>query len=477
MQRSTYPNTSHAKSAAALSHVLRARFARGRPTEQRETKRRSHLRRAIPESGESSTTHHPLINRDFALLWSGQVITDLGSVIFTTTLVIWIGAGLAAGESWAPLAVSSVLVAQALPQVVLRPLAGVLVDRSDVRQTMLRMDALRAALIGALTLLMLMPMPPLWRLAAIDGAVLVVSASGQFFNPSLFALLSDLVPEAERARASGWSETTWNVATVVGPPLAAPLFFGVGAQWALVLDALSFAVSYLTLRAMRAPPRIQQPTGRTAHVLQDVQQELKEGLVFCARSPIVRAVTLSLCVAMLGAGIVHALEFFFVTENLHASPAFYGLISPAFGGGSIVGALLAGYVAPRVGVARTFALSMLGVGLALVVLARQTSLVPALGIYVLFGVVNSGANVALLPLLLGATPRALSGRVNALFFTAISAVSLASSAAAGYLDSTLLHGVQIHLLDLTFGPIDTLLTAAGACICVGGVYAWMKLPH
>jgi MFS family permease len=207
-----------------------------------------------------------------------------------------------------------------------------------------------------------------------------------------------------------------------------------------------------------------------------VLKELGEGLAFSVRNPVIRVVTLSLGVAMLGAGVVHALEFFFVTESLHASPAFYGLIGAAFGGGSIVGALLAGYVAPHVGVSRTFALSMVGVGLALVALAWQNSLAPALGLYALFGVVNSGANVALLPLLLGTTPRHLTGRVNALFFTAISAVSLVSSAVAGYLDSVVLREIHFSVLGHVFGPIDTLFTAAGACICVGGAYAWTQLP-
>jgi MFS family permease len=191
----------------------------------------------------------------------------------------------------------------------------------------------------------------------------------------------------------------------------------------------------------------------------------------------VRTVTIALCVAMLGAGVLHALEVFFVTENLHASPALYGLVGPAFGVGSVVGAVLAGHFATRLGVARTFVLSMLGVGLALIVLARQSSLIPALGVYVLFGVVNSGANVALMPLLLGATPRALTGRVNAIFFAAISIVSLASSALAGYLDSTLLHDVHLTVLGIRFGPIDILLTAAGFCVCLGGAYAALKLDN
>jgi MFS family permease len=87
------------------------------------------------------------------------------------------------------------------------------------------MDAIRAALTGGLLLLLLVPMPLLARLAAINGTVLLVSAASQFFNPALFALIGDLVPEADQARASGWSETTWNVATVVGPLLAVPLYF------------------------------------------------------------------------------------------------------------------------------------------------------------------------------------------------------------------------------------------------------------
>lgn len=443
---------------------------------------------------------HVLVNRNFALLWTGQVVTDLGSVIFNTTVLLWVGVVLAGGAAWGPLAVSGVLVAQTLPQVLLRPLAGVLVDRWDVRRTMLRTDALRAVLVALLTPVILLDTPTIWRLAAIYAAVLLVSVGSQFFNPALFALIGDLVPESDQPRASGLSETTWSVASVVGPPLAAPLLFLVGVQWALLLNAASFAVSYLTLRAIRtdsrkpiapAPdvspgeiprpdtlgarpssPAIPQAPDRSSHIL----AELREGFAYAIRNRVVRTVTVAFCVAMLGAGAFHALEIFFVTENLHTPPALYGLVGPAFSVGSVAGAVLAGHFATRLGVTRTFVLSMLGVGLALIVLARQTSLAPALGVYVLFGVVNAGANVALLPLLLGATPRALIGRVNAIFFTAISIVSLVSSALAGYLDSTLLRDIHLSVLGVGFGPIDILFIAAGICVCLGGVYAALELP-
>lgn len=97
---------------------------------------------------EAAQRTAPLINRGFALLWSGQVVTDLGTVVFNTALIIWIAAALAHGQPWAPLAVSGLLLAQSLPMLLVRPLAGVFVDRWDSRRTMLRMDALRAALVA-----------------------------------------------------------------------------------------------------------------------------------------------------------------------------------------------------------------------------------------------------------------------------------------------------------------------------------------
>src|SRR5258708_20298101 len=54
-----------------------------------------------------------VINRDFALLWSGQAISILGDLIFTTTITIWVGLVLARGQNWGALAVSGTLIASA----------------------------------------------------------------------------------------------------------------------------------------------------------------------------------------------------------------------------------------------------------------------------------------------------------------------------------------------------------------------------
>ncbi|HEU5198174.1 MAG TPA: MFS transporter [Ktedonobacterales bacterium] len=121
-----------------------------------------------------------LINRQFALLWSGQSISYLGDYVFDTTLLLWIAASIARGQSWGPLAVSGLLAATALPALLVGPIAGVFVDRWDKRRTMLWADALRAGLIASLLLATnIVPLPfllavPIFFLLGVCNAGVIV---------------------------------------------------------------------------------------------------------------------------------------------------------------------------------------------------------------------------------------------------------------------------------------------------------------
>ena len=231
-----------------------------------------------------------LINRNFALLWGGQTVSQFGDFAFTTTLMLWIGAIIAKGQPWAPLAVSGVLVATSIPIVVVGPIAGVFVDRWEKRRTMISMDVIRAALITLLLLVSIVPLPffpggklPIfWQLGAIYVIIFLAGACAQFFNPSQMALIGDIVEEKVRARASGLSQMTFSFAILVAPPLAAPVLFAFGFQWALLVDAMSFVVSFLSISAIRVPQRVE-----SAAEVQEKQflREFAEGLRFFGEQP------------------------------------------------------------------------------------------------------------------------------------------------------------------------------------------------
>src|SRR5205823_4297808 len=188
-----------------------------------------------------------LINRNFALLWSGQIISIVGDFVFDTILILWIATLIAQVQSWAPLAVSGILLAASLPVFIIGPIAGVFVDRWDKRRTMLWTDAFRAILI----LLLLLPVGILhlpflaaiqltifWQLGLIYSTVFLSSTCAQFFEPSLLALIGDIVDKPYHARATGRIQLMISLGGVIGPSLATLLFFRVGVYWALLLNAL-----------------------------------------------------------------------------------------------------------------------------------------------------------------------------------------------------------------------------------------------
>jgi len=422
------------------------------------------------------------INRNFVLLWSGQAISVTGNYVFQTMLVLWITTAIVKGQSWAPLAVSGVLLASSIPTFLIGPISGVFADRWDRRLLMMRMDALRAVLILLLIFFVgAIPLPFLvggrllivWQLGTLYGIVFLINVCDQFFNPANMALISHIVEEPHRARASGLDEVTRNLAMVVGPALGTLLFLSVGIVWALLVDALSFAVSFLAIGAIRAPhttsieeEQMHRPSFR---------REFLEGLRFYVNNRVLMTILMVGVMVLLGAGAFNALNIFFVTQNLHASPSLYGVLASAAGLGAIVGAVFATAFAQRLGVVRVFWISILAVGGVVLLFSRTTNVIPALVLAFLMGFTNTPINVAVMPLLLHVTPRELVGRVVAVLSPMMSAASILSIALAGYLASTVLHTFHATVFGIAFGPVDTIFTCAGLLAVIAGFYAMVSL--
>ena len=422
-----------------------------------------------------------LINRNFGLLWCGQVISITGDFVFDTTLVLWITTVIARNQSWSPLAVSGLLMMTTIPTFVVGPLAGVFVDRWDKRQTMMRMDVARAILITLLlsfTGLFSLPwltrgyFTAFWQIGATYTVVFLATCCAQFFNPSRLALIGDLVDEPERARATGLLQMTTSIAVVIAPSLAALLFFSAGIQWALIIDALSFLISFVAILMVQAPPAARSSVSGEEH---HFWREFAEGIRFSMGNQVLTTILLALVLVILGSGALTTLNVFFVTQNLHAPASFYGVLSSALGAGAVIGAILAGLLAQQIGAARMFWLALLVFGVIVLIYARMTSFIPAAVLLFFLGLPNSSLNVAAIPLLLHVTPRELIGRVSAVITPIQSLTVTISAALAGYLDGVALRGFHASFLGITFGPIDTIFTGTALLALSGGFYAMAKL--
>lgn len=422
-----------------------------------------------------------LINRNFALLWLGGAISVFGDFIFDTTLTVWIVLSLAAHQSWAPLAVSAVLLAVTLPTFVFGPIAGVFVDRWDKRRTMLAMDAVRAVLIGLLVLATnIVPLPflpngqvPLvGQLALLYSVVFLNTICSQFFGPARMALIGDVVADPLRARATGASQAVQMLALVIAPPLAPLLYVATGAQWAIGINAISFLASFLLVLAVRAP---KSATSKVAGQRPNFLREFGAGLRFAFRNRTISALVTSITIVMFGASALNALDIFFALNDLHVAPALYGFLSASMGIGAILGSILAAGLAQRTGLVRMLGGSMVILSALILAYTRMTSFIPALVIIGIGGIFQAALNVAAGPLIMRVTPRAFMGRVAATINPAAAMASMLGTVVAGYLAGSVLPNFHAQILGQNLDTFNTILGGGAVLTLLGAFYTVWRL--
>ena len=420
-----------------------------------------------------------LINPDYAKLWYGQAASAVGDTVFGTTLVLWVSQVLARGTPWAPAAVSGILVAAGAAVTLVGPLAGVFVDRWDRKLTMMRTEVVRAVMVAALTCLSFVPVGDLpvgvW-LGAVYLAVFVLNASGQFFNPARFATVGDVVrAEPDRIRAAGLGEATMSAAGIIGPPIAALLLLTVGFQWALAVNALSYAVSYLATRFLKVeaaggPP---EPAGTGAAGL---RAEFSFGLrLFAGNRFLVTLLTVT-TICQVGTGAIGALNVFFVTGDLHASSRLFGWAEAVMGAGFIVGALAAGRMVRWLGARALTWAGLLATGILAAGYGLQRSFPAGLVMLAVYAMPIAMLNTAVAPLLLNAAPREYMGRVMAVFTPVNQLASMGSVVVSGWLTSTVLRSYRATVGGVPLNSVSLIFIIAGALIFISGLRAFAALP-
>jgi MFS family permease len=420
-----------------------------------------------------------LINRDYAKLWYGQAVSAVGDSVFATTLVLWVSQVLASGRSWAPAAVSGILVAAAAAFALVGPLAGVFVDRWNRKSTMMRTEVIRAAMVAGLTGLSFVPVRdlPVWLwLAAVYLVVFVLNASGQFFSLARFATTGDVVHgEEDRARAAGLAEATTSAAGIIAPPIAAPLLFTLGLQWALAANTASYVVSYLAIRFLRLTNESRPPAPAGAGET-SLHAEFSVGLRLFARNRFLVTLLTVTIICQCGTGAISTLNVFFVTRNLHASSHLFGLAETAVGAGFIVGALAASRMVRWIGARALTWSGLLATGVLAAGYALQRSFPAGLVMLAIYAVPIAMLNTAVAPLLMDAVPRQYLGRVMAVFNPVNQLASMLSAVVSGWLTSTVLRSFRASFAGVSLNSVSLIFLVAGGLIFVSGIRAFAALP-
>jgi DHA3 family tetracycline resistance protein-like MFS transporter len=272
----------------------------------------------------------PLRHRDFRLLWSGMCVSLMGDGIFLVAMAWQVYA-----LSNAPTALAMVGIAMTVPTIAFLLLGGVVSDRVDRRRVMLAADLARGIAVAVMAVLSMTGLLELWHVV---GLVALYGAGAAFFGPAFDAIVPDVLPASELARANSLDQFVRPVALrLAGPALGGLLIDAVGVGTAFAFDAASFAISAAALFSMSA--RAPRPSaGRIS-----VGADIRTGLVYVRRHVWLWATFVTAAVAyLLFMGPAEVLLPFLVKNELGGSASDLGLVFAAGGIGSVGCAVVLG---------------------------------------------------------------------------------------------------------------------------------------
>jgi MFS transporter, DHA3 family, macrolide efflux protein len=183
--------------------------------------------------------------RIFLVVWIGQFISLLGSKLSEYALALW-----AYQQVGSMTQVAFLVVLLYLPNILISPIAGSLIDRWNRRWAMVFSDSVSGICSVVALILTVSGHLQLWHIYL---GVPILSIASAFQAPAYSAAISQLVPKRHYGRANGMTEIPLAVSRILTPLLAALLIGIIKLQGILLIDSLTFVLALITLLSVRFP--------------------------------------------------------------------------------------------------------------------------------------------------------------------------------------------------------------------------------
>jgi len=209
--------------------------------------------------------------RTFLVVWSGQLVSQIGTAMSTFALLIWIYERTGRATTVALLGFFWFV-----PVIALAPLAGVWIDRHDRRRIMLLADTGAAVMTLGVLLLYAGGRLEVWHLYVAEA---ISGICWAFQGPAYTAATTMLLPSRHYARAAGLRSVATFGADAVAPFLAGVAVVALGIAGVLVIDLVTFLVAVATLVTVRIPRPPEVPKAHDAPA-SGFREELRVGFQY-----------------------------------------------------------------------------------------------------------------------------------------------------------------------------------------------------
>ncbi len=346
-------------------------------------------------------------HRNYRIFFTGQAVSLVGTWMQQVAQA-WLVLQLTGDPIW----LGVVAAAQFIPVMILGLFAGVAADALPKRQTLVGTQIVMMTLAVILAVLTVTGLVQVWMILVL---AILLGCANAVDMPVRHSFAIELVGREDVGNAVALNSAMFNGSRIVGPALAGLTIGAFGVAVAFAINAVSFLAVIVALlllddSALRTRPRIATPRSAEAVVI-----NLKEGLHYVRRTPLVL-----LAVLVVGGVATFGMNFSvlipaFAADDLASGAAGFGFLMAASGVGSLIAALaLAFRGKPRTS---RIASGAIVLGLASMVMATTSTYLIALALMVLIGyggismAATANATIQL------AVPDQLRGRVMSVYTT------------------------------------------------------------
>jgi len=346
-------------------------------------------------------------------LWIAQIVSIFGDflAIFAVFSVVTFQLHGTATQ------VSMIMAAYLTPLAVISPLAGVFVDKWNIKATMIASDVIRGCLVVALIFVR--------DLNAIYGIFFLLSTVSSFYYPAQSIAIRTLAPAGGLLSVNALMTQAMQASQIVSPAVSGLLVEALGANACFIYDVASFFASAALVASL--------PIGgaRPAVPQASVVRSMGDGFRFIFTHPVISFVMISMASGMFAVRCFGTLLSIYVRDVLHSTAGLFGTLNTLIGVGMILGTQVVRRAAARVSPQHLVMLGLAGMGLSVFVTALFGSIsstaagMLALGFFAAFNMVTSQTLVQ------QETPHEMLGRVSSSLMSLMAVAQVLAMFVAG----------------------------------------------
>jgi len=383
-------------------------------------------------------------------LWLAQVVSVFGDFLAIFAVLSYVSFNLHATAAQ----VTGISVSFMIPFALIGPVAGVFVDRWNVKRTMIASDLIRAVLAIGLVFA--------GTLGQVYVILFLLSAVSAFFMPAQTVTLRTIVPREGLLSANALVQQAFQIMRIISPALAGAMVGWFGASSCYYVDSVTYIFSAAVIATLVIAREPTAPS-KDSHPLKSVLNDLMVGVKFIFTHATISFVILAMAAGMFAISCFGPLIAVYVRDELQANSVIFGIVNALIGVGMIAGSLLMGRFAQKLSKTHLALWGLLTMGAFVVVLAAFKSVAAAsismfgIGVGVVFVFVSAQT------LMQGQTPMEMIGRVSSSVMSVLSIAQLVGLVFSGSLAQTL--------------GIRNLFYASAIMLLLMSVFGYFRLPQ